>query len=72
MKPTFQDFPLTLLNPSFDSDLIDVLTELEKLRTLRLGGDVHPHIFMQLKTIFHMLESIGSARIEGNHTTLAG
>ena len=71
MEPTFKDFPLALLNPSFDSDLIDVLTELEKLRTLRLGGDVHPHIFMQLKTIFHMLESIGSARIEGNHTTLA-
>ena len=71
MQATFQDFPLTLLNPSFDSDLIDVLTELEKLRTLRLSGDVHPHLFMQLKTIFHMLESIGSARIEGNHTTLA-
>lgn len=71
MEPTFNDFPLALLNPSFDSDLIDVLTELEKLRTLRLGGDVHPQIFMQLKTIFHMLESIGSARIEGNHTTLA-
>ena len=54
MQPTFKDFPLALLNPNFDSDLIDVLTELEKLRTLRLGGDVHPHIFMQLKTIFHM------------------
>ena len=63
MQATFQDFPLTLLNPSFDSDLIDVLTELEKLRTLRLSDDVHPHLFMQLKTIFHMLESIGSARI---------
>ncbi|MEE3607716.1 Fic family protein [Avibacterium paragallinarum] len=71
MMPYFQDFPLRLLNPSFDSDLIDVLTELEKLRTLRLSGDVHPVIFMQLKSIFHMLESLGSARIEGNHTTLA-
>ncbi|QLB15746.1 cell filamentation protein Fic [Mannheimia granulomatis] len=71
MKPKFQDFPLQLLNPRFDSDLIDVLTELEKLRTLRLIGDVHPVIFMQLKSIFHMLESLGSARIEGNHTTLA-
>lgn len=71
MKPTFKDFPLALLNPSFDSDLIDVLTELEKLRTLQLSGDVHPYIFLQLKTIFHMLESIGSARIEGNHTTIA-
>ena len=71
MTPTFKDFPLALLNPSFDSDLIDVLTELEKLRTLQLSGDVHPYIFLQLKTIFHMLESIGSARIEGNHTTIA-
>ncbi|UZV66575.1 hypothetical protein [Pasteurella multocida] len=66
MKATFKDFPLQLLNPSFDSDLIDVLTELEKLRTLRLSGDVHPVIFLQLKSIFHMLESLGSARIEGN------
>lgn len=71
MKPAFKDFPLKLLNPSFDSDLIDVLTELEKLRTLQLSGNVHPMIFSQLKNIFHMLESLGSARIEGNHTTLA-
>lgn len=71
MTASFQDFPLRLLNPSFDADLIDVLTDLEKLRTLRLTGDVAPHIFMQLKTIFHMLESLGSARIEGNHTTIA-
>lgn len=26
---------------------------------------------MQLKGIFHILENLGSARIEGNHTTLA-
>lgn len=68
---TFQDFRLKLLNPNFDSDLIDVLTELEKLRNLQLQTDVNPSIFLQLKSIFHMLESLGSARIEGNHTTLA-
>lgn len=71
MQPTFKDFPLELINPGFDSDLVDVLNELEILRHLQLRGDVHPHIFMQLKSIFHMLESIGSARIEGNHTTIA-
>lgn len=71
MKPSFKDFPLRLLNPSFDSDLLDVLTELEILRHLELKSDVHPYVFMQLKSIFHMLESLGSARIEGNHTTLA-
>ena len=69
--PTFKHNNLTLLNPSFDSPLVDVLTELEHLRRLQLGGTTPAPIFFQLKHIFHMLESLGSARIEGNHTTLA-
>lgn len=68
---TFNHFELGLLNPEFDSPLVDVLTELELLRHLRLETDVHPILFVQLKDVFHMLESLGSARIEGNHTTLA-
>ena len=28
-------------------------------------------MFFQLKTIFHILESVGSARIEGNRTTIS-
>lgn len=32
---------------------------------------MHPQVFFQLKHIFHTLESIGSARIEGNNTTIA-
>lgn len=67
----FNHFELSLLNPSFDSSLVDALTELELLRHLRLETDVHPILFAQLKAVFHMLESLGSARIEGNHTTLA-
>lgn len=69
--PQFNHFDLALPNPSFDSPLVDVLTELEHLRRLELGGTTPPHVFFQLKSIFHMLESLGSARIEGNHTTLA-
>ena len=69
--PTFQHHDLTLLNPAFDSPLVDVLTELEHLRRLQLQGTTPAPIFFQLKDIFHMLESLGSARIEGNHTTLA-
>ncbi|MFZ3018656.1 MAG: Fic family protein [Gallionella sp.] len=69
--PAFNHHNLALLNPSFDSPLVDVLTELEHLRRLRLGGSTPPQVFFQLKHIFHMLESLGSARIEGNHTTLA-
>ncbi len=69
--PVFQHHDLALLNPSFDSPLVDVVTELEHLRRLRLGGSTPAPVFHQLKHIFHMLESLGSARIEGNHTTLA-
>lgn len=67
----FNHYEIGLLNPDFDSPLVDILTELELLRHLRLETDVHPILFAQLKDIFHMLESLGSARIEGNHTTLA-
>lgn len=68
---TFSHRDLQLLNPSFDSPLVDVLSELEYLRRLRLEGDTPPQVFFQLKSLFHVLESLGSARIEGNHTTLA-
>lgn len=69
--PIFDHHALTLLNPAFDSPLVDVVTELEHLRRLQLGGSTPAPVFFQLKHIFHMLESLGSARIEGNHTTLA-
>lgn len=69
--PTFNHHNLALLNPSFDSPLVDVLNELEHLRRLQLQGSTPTPVFLQLKGIFHMLESLGSARIEGNHTTLA-
>lgn len=62
---------LRLLNPLFSSPLPDVITELEHLRRLNIQGDTPPKVFHQLKDVFHYLESLGSARIEGNHTTLA-
>lgn len=37
--PQFSHHDLQLLNPSFDSPLVDVLAELEFLRRLRLEGD---------------------------------
>lgn len=71
MTPKFVDHSLRLLNPSFNSPLIDTLTDLEYLRRLQLQGSTPPYLFFQLKRIFHIFESLGSARIEGNHTTLA-
>lgn len=69
--PDFHHHELSLLNPAFDSPLVDVINDLEYLRRLKLEGTTPEPVFQQLKTIFHMLESLGSARIEGNHTTLA-
>jgi len=69
--PQFRHHALQLLNPRFDSPLLDVLTDLEHLRRLELRGTTPPPVFHQLKGVFHLLESLASARIEGNHTTLA-
>lgn len=67
----FKPIPLKLYEPAWGSNLTNIILELDKLRDKHLGGPVHLHIFFQLKAIFQMLESLGSARIEGNRTTLA-
>jgi Fic family protein len=66
-----KEFVLRLVSPSFDSDLTDSLIELNHLKKLKLQGTTAPWIFFQLKHIFHILESVGSARIEGNRTTIS-
>lgn len=65
------DIPLKLVAPEFDSPLLGSLMELDHLRKLQLSGSTAPHLFFQLKAIFHVFESVGSARIEGNRTTLS-
>jgi Fic family protein len=67
----FVHHDLKLIEPSFDSILTDLVIELDYLRKKPLGGSTHSKVFFQLKHIFHTLESIGSARIEGNNTTIA-
>ena len=67
----FTHFDLKLVEPAFGSTLTDLVIELDYLRKKVLGGSTHPKVFFQLKQIFHTLESIGSARIEGNNTTIA-
>lgn len=62
---------INIYEPEYGSKLTGVIFELEKLRVKKLGGPVSPHVFFQIKEIFQMLESLGSARIEGNNTTLA-
>ena len=66
----FVHHDLKLVEPPFASELTDLVIELDYLRQKELGGSTDPNIFFQLKNIFHRLESIGSARIEGNNTTI--
>ena len=66
----FKNPKLRLVPPLFDSDLTGLIMDLDHLRKKVLSGTTPPHIFFQIKNIFHIIESIGSARIEGNHTTL--
>ena len=58
------------VNPSYDSGLTSALFELERLRYMEIYGSTPPWLFFDLKEIMHILESIASARIEGNRTTL--
>jgi len=62
---------IKLIQPSFDTRLTDLVIELDHLRKKQLEETTHPHVFFQLKSIFQTLESIGSARIEGNNTTIS-
>lgn len=66
-----KEIPLQLIDPDWGSSLASTIIELEKLRVKKLGGPVPPYIFFQIKDIFQKFESLGSARIEGNNTTLA-
>ena len=67
----FLHYDLKLLEPTFGSSLTDLIIDLDYLRRKPLSMSTHPKVFFQLKHIFHTLESIGSARIEGNNTTIA-
>lgn len=70
MKAIFKHYDLQMVFPDFRSPLTDLIIELDYLRKKQLDGSTFPIVFFQLKHIFHTLESIGSARIEGNNTTI--
>jgi Fic family protein len=55
---------------SFDNSLTDLIIDLDHLRRKRLEGTTNPRVFLQVKEILHMIETVGSARIEGNRTTV--
>jgi len=68
--PPFVHTDLRIVTPEYGSELTDHIMHLEYLRRLQLLGTTPLQTFFQIKAIFHILESIGSARIEGNRTTV--
>jgi len=52
-----------MIEPTFGSELTDLIIELDYLRKKRLTGSTKPNVFFQLKKIFQTLESIGSVRV---------
>lgn len=65
------DRPLfTIPIPHYDSQLVEDILDVEKLKLRPLVGTTQPAISFEIKFVFHMLESLGSARIEGNRTTI--
>lgn len=66
-----KNIEIKIPSPNWNSKLTGVILDLEKLRSRELYGEVPPYIFFELKFIFQILETLGSARIEGNNTTLS-
>lgn len=64
-------FKLRIPEIRFDSPIASTVFALEELRYTNLSAIQSNRIFFKMKNIFHMLESIGSSRIEGNNTTIA-
>ena len=58
------------IKPDFNSELTSTLFKMESLRNRFISGDTPLWLFYDLKDTLHLLESLNSARIEGNHTTL--
>lgn len=57
--------------PKFDSDLTNIILELEHLKNRPLKNTTSESVFLQLKSLLHAVEAVASARIEGNRTTIA-
>lgn len=67
----FSYFPVELVKPDFDDPLTDLIIDLDHQRQFAFSGTTPIYMFKQIKELFHILESLGSARIEGNRTTIA-
>lgn len=63
--------PVDLIKVDYDSPITDLIIDLEHLRRRSYGGSTPVEMFLEIKALFHLLESLGSARLEGNRTAIA-
>jgi len=68
--PEYKPFPLTLIVPDFDTEIADLVIDLDHLRKKEIHTRTHSLVFRDLLSLFHTIEAVGSARIEGNTTQL--
>lgn len=68
--PQYNPYPLELIIPDFDSELADLVIGLDHMRRKEIRTATHPRVFRDLLTLFHTIEAVGSARIEGNNTRM--
>ncbi len=68
--PEYKPFPLALIIPDFDSEIADLVIDLDHLRRKEIHTWTHPLVYHDLISLFHTIEAVGSARIEGNNTQL--
>lgn len=68
--PEYKPFPLALIVPDFDSQIADLVIDLDHLRKKEIHTGTHPLVYRDLLSLFHTIEAVGSARIEGNTTQL--
>lgn len=59
-----------LPEPEFNSDLVALIFEIERLRSEVGLGTTPFEIYLELHQLFDTVMSVVSARIEGNHTTV--
>ncbi len=67
----FKHFNLIIPQPDFKDKIVADIIELEKLRGNQINLGVNRKVFNQMKQVFHLVESLYSARIEGNRTTIS-
>jgi Fic family protein len=63
-------YSVTLVEPDFRSELTDLIIDLDHLRRKEIHTRTPPGVFRQIIDLFHKVESLGSARIEGNNTQM--